>query len=419
MGYTSVRGSLESIQHAEKLIGAAIANVDDPIDVSQITEQLPVAIEKAMAEGSIYDPELGGLAIKQAQGDPIEAAFLLRAYRTTLQRLGYSIPSDTREVRVMRRVSATFKDIPGGQVLGETRDYTQRLLDFSLLKNERKEDPVKDEMAQPRTFPLVIDYLRNDGLLAPAPEKANEEEPFDVTRTPLKFPAPRSARLQVLSRGETGGMLAMAYGALRGYGASHAYVAEIRSGELPVKINHPVSGKAVQIGRIPVTECHSVNPGAGSLTEENMYEMTFGYGVTIGREERRAISMAIIEDTLTKFDGLGDQPVENDEYVLHHVDCVESTGFVEHLKLPHYVTFQSSLQQSRKVSDLMKKVRGNSKVGIGGGISSAEQPSSIATATVDTRPAQATHKHDDNPSGYHSHGGYIHSHDDDGGHGNE
>jgi alpha-D-ribose 1-methylphosphonate 5-triphosphate synthase subunit PhnI len=35
-------------------------------------------------------------------------------------------------MRVRRRVSATYKDLPGGQVLGPTFDYTHRLLDFAL-----------------------------------------------------------------------------------------------------------------------------------------------------------------------------------------------------------------------------------------------------------------------------------------------
>ena len=35
-------------------------------------------------------------------------------------------------MRIARRISAAFKDIPGGQVLGATYDYTHRLMNFSL-----------------------------------------------------------------------------------------------------------------------------------------------------------------------------------------------------------------------------------------------------------------------------------------------
>jgi hypothetical protein len=79
-----------------------------------------------MCEGSLYDAEFAALAITQARGDLIEAIFLLRAFRTTLPRLGYSEPMDTSAMRIRRRISATYKDLPGGQILGPTFDYTPR-----------------------------------------------------------------------------------------------------------------------------------------------------------------------------------------------------------------------------------------------------------------------------------------------------
>jgi alpha-D-ribose 1-methylphosphonate 5-triphosphate synthase subunit PhnI len=36
-------------------------------------------------------------------------------------------------------------------------------------------------------------------------------------------------------------------------------------------------------------------------------------------------------------------PAQDEEFVLSHSDNVQATGFVEHLKLPHYVDFQSEL----------------------------------------------------------------------------
>ena len=102
------------------------------LSLAQIREQMPLAVSRVMAEGSLYDPHLAALAIKQAAGDVTEAVFLLRAYRTTLPRFGYTTPLDTADMRLQRRISSTFKDVPGGQVLGPTYDYTQRLLDFTL-----------------------------------------------------------------------------------------------------------------------------------------------------------------------------------------------------------------------------------------------------------------------------------------------
>jgi len=111
--------------------GAVIRDVAE-LGVDQIREQMTLAVNRVMAEGSLYDPDLAALAIKQSRGDLIEAIFLIRAYRTTLPRFGGSNPVDTAAMACDRRVSATFKDAPGGQVLGPTFDYTHRLLDFKL-----------------------------------------------------------------------------------------------------------------------------------------------------------------------------------------------------------------------------------------------------------------------------------------------
>jgi alpha-D-ribose 1-methylphosphonate 5-triphosphate synthase subunit PhnI len=86
-----------------------------------------------MGEGSLYAPKLVALAIKQSAGNIFEASFILRTYRTTLPRFKYSLPQSTKEMRIIRRISTAFKNIPGGQILGPTSDYTLRLLNFKLL----------------------------------------------------------------------------------------------------------------------------------------------------------------------------------------------------------------------------------------------------------------------------------------------
>ena len=134
MAYVAVKGGERAIDNAHAWL--AEARRGDPavaeIGVDQIEAQLGRAIDRVMAEGSLHDRGLAALAIKQAQGDLIEAAFLLRAYRTTLPRFAASAPLDTEAMQVRRRISAVFKDLPGGQVLGPTTDYTHRLLDFAL-----------------------------------------------------------------------------------------------------------------------------------------------------------------------------------------------------------------------------------------------------------------------------------------------
>ena len=42
-------------------------------------------------------------------------------------------------------------------------------------------------------------------------------------------------------------------------------------------------------------------------------------------------------------------PAQNVEFVVYHSDNIEATGFVEHLKLPHYVDFQSELENVRRM----------------------------------------------------------------------
>ncbi len=82
------------------------------LSVEQIGDQLSLAVDRVMTEGGIADRELAALALKQASGDNVEAIFLLRAYRTTLPRLAVSEPINTAEMRLERRISAVYKDIP-------------------------------------------------------------------------------------------------------------------------------------------------------------------------------------------------------------------------------------------------------------------------------------------------------------------
>src|SRR5215216_2618591 len=134
MGYSAVKGGLDAISVAERLVQhPPLAAGETPLDTRHLEHQLSLAVDKIMSEGGLYAPELAALAFKQAEGDLFEAAFLLRAYRSTLPRFGYSLAARGDRMRVVRRISSAFKDVPGGQLLGRTRDYTQRLLDFSLL----------------------------------------------------------------------------------------------------------------------------------------------------------------------------------------------------------------------------------------------------------------------------------------------
>src|SRR6201986_5312794 len=348
--YVAVKGGERAIENAHRLLAHERRGDKDVPEITQpqISEQLALAVERVMSEGSLYDRELAALAIKQARGDMIEAIFLVRAFRATLPRFGATEPVDTGRMRVARRISSTFKDIPGGQILGPTFDYTHRLLDPQLAEGFVPEEPATSEVP-PGATPRVTDILGRDGLIEPA-RKAEADAPVgDLTRDPLGFPANRDLRLQNLARADEGFLLSLGYSSQRGYGRNHPFAGEIRFGEVDVDFFAEDVGFAVPLGSITLTECQMVNQFKGSATEGPCF--TRGYGLAFGHSERKTMSMALVDRTLRARE-LGEEvlaPAQDEEFVMSHSDNVQATGFVEHLKLPHYVDFQSELGLLRKL----------------------------------------------------------------------
>lgn len=352
--YVAVKGGETAILNSYRLL--ADQRRGDPaqpeLGVTQIREQLKLAVDRVMTEGSVYDPELAALAIKQAAGDLVEAIFLLRAYRATLPRLGTTCALDTAHMALERRISATFKDLPGGQVLGPTYDYTQRLLDFSLLASGAPvvaANAAAGDSAQSAASLRVADLLNQEGLIETRPIPPGDPAPVDLTRSPLSFPADRATRLQNLARADEGFLLAMAYSTQRGYANSHPFVGEIRLGQVAVEMVPEELGFAISIGDMELTECDMVNQFGGSKTEPPQF--TRGYGLAFGHSERKAMAMSLVDRAL-RADELGEavkSPAQMQEFVLAHSDSLEASGFVQHLKLPHYVDFQSELELVRKM----------------------------------------------------------------------
>lgn len=377
--YVAVKGGEKAIAEAHRLLARERRGEESVPELSldQIREQLSLSVDRVMSEGSLYDPDLAALAVKQARGDLMEAIFLLRAYRTTLPRFGYALPVDTSQMHVRRRISATFKDIPGGQVLGPTFDYTHRLLDWTLAGNRLGENRSESEPtsgktseaateatseatpglvnydtsaassgATPDAMPRVLEVLGREGIIE-SEGKGDDPEPDDLTREPLTLPAGRSMRLQNLTRADEGFLLAMGYSTQRGFGNSHPFVGEIRMGEVEVEFVPEELGFAVTIGEMTLTECETVNQFIGSGDAR----FTRGYGLTFGQGERKAMSMALVDRSL-RAEELGEEvrgPAQDEEFVLYHSDNVEASGFVQHLKLPHYVDFQSELALVRQL----------------------------------------------------------------------
>ena len=353
--YVSVKGGEAAIENSWRLL--AQARRGDPalpeLSLDTIAQQMRLAVHRVMTEGSLYDSELAALALKQASGDVIEAVFLLRAYRTTLPRFGYALPLDTGAMHIGRRISAAFKDLPGGQVLGPTPDYTQRLLDFALAADGEMPAPLPAAEPVAAQMPRVLELLNLEGLIEaerPAePGTDGAAEPTDLTREPPAFPATRAARLQSLARADEGWLLALGYSTQRGYANNHPFAGEIRMGDVVVEMVPEELGFAIDIGDICVTECQMINQFSGSRDVPPQF--TQGYGLAFGECERKAMSMALVDRALRARE-LGEAavaPAQDEEFVLSHGDTLESSGFVQHLKLPHYVDFQSELELVRRL----------------------------------------------------------------------
>ncbi|NWJ47226.1 MAG: carbon-phosphorus lyase complex subunit PhnI [Chloroflexi bacterium] len=371
MGYVATKGGTEAVLKAEQLVEYfRLRGETEPIKIEQIKSQFRLAVDRAMSEGSLYAPELAALALKQSEGDAVEASFLLRAYRSTLPRLSYSLPANGTRMRLIRRISSTFKDIPGGQLLGPTRDYQPRLLNTLLtsessetmrrfLANFEKQVESNETDGQSSTFPKVIDSMREQDLLAEAASIGDDDidEPFDVTRKATSFPAPRSARLQIMARGDAGSLLALAYSSIRGYGDVHPTLGEMRVGYLPIEVAHPLTGESVEIGEIMITECEMVSRVKATGNEEIELSPKFGlgYGFSFGHGEDKAVSMSILDRAISaaksgKVHGQSG-PAADEEFVLQHIDAIEASGFTAHYKLPHYVTFQADISVLERAKD--------------------------------------------------------------------
>ncbi|WP_026866753.1 MULTISPECIES: carbon-phosphorus lyase complex subunit PhnI [Jeotgalicoccus] len=352
MGYVAVKGGAHAINNSVLLYKNRRLEEGIDIEVEKIKTNMRQLINQVMSEASFYDRDTAALAIKQAEGNMEEAVFLMRAHRSTLPRLYYSTITDTRDMFVERRISASFKDIPGGQILGASPDFTHRLLDDSL--KELSEGPLEDISYKEVGYnyklyklPKVIDYLEKEGLFVR--DEENNDEPDDITKKSIEFPSTRSQRLQALTRGQTGAVTSLGYAEIRGYGfTSHPNIGECRVGQQPVFVDIDDEYGEYFIGDFEMTEIDGFMPDVAddqTTADEDML-IKIGYGLVFGQNETKAIAMSVLDYSLEHpIDGV---PTSDDEFIMFHIDSVESTGFISHLKLPHYVTFQSKLDRMRQ-----------------------------------------------------------------------
>lgn len=337
MAYVAARGGEAAIEQAERLYRSEMGPIA-PGRVAEVRRALPYLIDRVMGEASLHDEDLAALALAQTGGELHEAVLLLRAWRTTQPRIGVGAVVEQAALRTHRRISAAFKDVPGGQLLGPTLDYAHRLMATEVLAGEtHRPAPVEpaDAPAPPHQ-PTVAEWQAGEGLLAmPEPDEREGAAIPDVTREPLLFPADRAHTLQSLARADTGGVLALGYAAQRGYGQAHPTVNELRLAEAEIVVRHPC-GTCFSAGRVKVSQAEVVSK-AGEALER-------GFAATLGWNEVKVIAAATLD--LNAPGAPKGAPTE-EEFVLYHTEGVEAAGFCIHFKLPHYVTFQSSLDAMR------------------------------------------------------------------------
>lgn len=361
MAYVAVKGGKKAIEESIKRLHYERLKDKIVIDHTRIRSGMRCLIDQVMSESSLYSETLAAIALKQAEGCLEEAVFLLRSYKSTIPRKYYSRIVNPERMDVERRISAGFKDIPGGQILGAAYDYTHRLIDFNIMEetdesaktwieNYLSENIEYTESSDLSNIPKVIDYLRKEGLMFEY--STDNTEPSDITKKSIEFPTVRSERLQILTRGQTGTVTSLGYASLRGYGQLHPTVGELRIGKIQIYIDNPFKESdsdddSYHIGEIKITEVESIIPKPVEKNfNDNEINFEIGYGVCYGQNETKAIAMSILDQCLETKDPR--YPTHNEEFVLMSIDSVESTGFISHLKLPHYVTFQSLLDSVRK-----------------------------------------------------------------------
>ncbi|WP_262698514.1 MULTISPECIES: carbon-phosphorus lyase complex subunit PhnI [Streptomyces] len=353
MGYSGVRGGQEAIAAAERLMRRdRFAGSSRWLDPDQITGRLGLAVDRVMGEAGLWAPERAARAIRQSRGDLLEAAQLLRAHRSTLPRLAYASPVPAAALRPVRRIAPAYRNPPGGQVLGATHDYTPRILDLTDEGTARASAP---RPSRPATAGVPATTTPDPGVppvgRPPAGLLADRRDPtdpgpFDITRAPARPGVPRSARLTAMARAETGSLTHLWYLVAQApRNAQPEIPLELRRGHLPLRVEHPFTGSPVTVAGVRVSEARTVRPDARPHPDGSRFDI--GYGLCLGDNEAKALAMAGL-DLLVHRDKTANRL---EQRVLTALDGPELAGYLEHLKLPHYVDFRSIVDRLRALRD--------------------------------------------------------------------
>jgi alpha-D-ribose 1-methylphosphonate 5-triphosphate synthase subunit PhnI len=354
MGYTSVRDIRRAVVAAAALARKRHHDDGSTSGSRFLVEAVPLLVDQVMAEAGVFEPAVAARSLAQARGDMARAVSLVRAWAATLPRLA---PATTAvaELRVVRRITPAFADPPGGQHLGPSLDYESRLLDLEPEPDDHAEhsngdlDHREDGAGGVAAPPMSSVGNGASGQRMPRPARALGQLEDDGLVSHLDR-AQATDRTRS-ARAETGALTALAYAGQRGFAARvDPTLVELRAGSLPVRIVHPVTGGPVEVGRVTAAVAevvlYRVHDGAADA------RFSIGFGSTFGLLERRSIAAAMLDANCARADGSAGAPApsEDQEFLSVVLDGQESSGFVEHLKLPHHVTFASDLDRVRQAS---------------------------------------------------------------------
>lgn len=340
------KGGTEAIVAAEQLALERRAQIPAELTVDIVLQSFPHTIDRIMGEGGLWAPETAARAYLQSNGDTTEAVHLIRAHRATLPRLLFTQPLNPREVELLRRVVSTQRQPDGPIILGETVDYTARIIHdgdgpaLPIIEN-LDDTPIEHRADEP--FRRFRDYMHDAGLLVDR-SLTTDEAPFDIQLVAAQLPATRSAWLSSIAQADTGGLINIWYQSILGtdgYASEDVTLGEVRHGRIPVRVMHPHLDEPVQIGRIRVSECEAV-ADMGAIRGEDPTTFDIGYSMVLGHNERKAIAGSTLDVAAYRFRDQPEGP-RLQQILMHTTDGLAASGFLEHLKLPHYVTFQSKV----------------------------------------------------------------------------
>lgn len=345
------KGGTSAILAAEALLherSAASAN----IPAEDVYAAIPELVDQVMGEGGLWAPEVAARAVLQAAGDTAEAVHLLRSHRSTLPRLAFTEPVDPDSMQLCRRVIPAHRQPDGPQLLGASFDYSPRLIaaeggdPLGVGEEELLGDnvPTIREHAD-RPVQRFTQWLRERDLLT---ERGGEvdEEPYDLTLRPITLPASRFAVLSAMTIAETGALVNTWYRGVTGpdgHTDESVTLGDVRYGHLDIRVTHPHIGRPVTVVQIDATDAEAVDCLDSRGEDTSRFEA--GYGFALGHNERKAIAMSAMDLAATRF---ADTPAGDhlEQVLMHTTDGLAANGLLEHLKLPHYVTFHSQVDRA-------------------------------------------------------------------------